>query len=200
MPNVGAQTGSRHNSAGVYVALLRGINVGGKNSISMTSLKATFEQLGFMDVRTYINSGNVLFRAAQTNPRILESRIDRMLATQFGLNGKTVVRSQPEMARLVRTMRAAWKPDPHWKYNVIFLRSRIDSKQVLAGIDLKPDIERVVYSPGTLLWSARIDSLGRTAMLKLAGQSIYRDMTVRSVNTTTKILEMMKQLEFEPQH
>jgi uncharacterized protein (DUF1697 family) len=163
--------------------------------VSMKSVKTSFERLGFNDVRTYINSGNVLFRTAQTNPRILESRIDRMLSREYGLKGKTVVRSQPEMARLVKAMRTTWKSDPNWRYNVIFLRSPVDSKSVLDGITVKPKIENVTYWPGTLLWSARIDSLGRTAMLKLVARPIYQEMTVRNVNTTTKILEMMQRME-----
>jgi uncharacterized protein (DUF1697 family) len=61
----------------VYVALLRGVNVGGGNTVSMTSLKQSFERLGLEDVRTYINSGNVFFRSAGTNARALSLREER---------------------------------------------------------------------------------------------------------------------------
>jgi uncharacterized protein (DUF1697 family) len=179
----------------VYVALLRGINVGGNNMLSMKSLAASFERAGFQDVTTYINSGNVLFRARARDPRRIERKIDRMLHAEYGLPIKTVVRSHAEMARLVKTISATWKPDARWRYNVIFLRHPIDSKDVLVGLDFKPDLERVVYCPGTLLWSARIDALTRSAMLKLAGKPLYREMTVRNVNTTTKILALMDQMQ-----
>src|SRR5919198_6276780 len=118
--------GSKRDSSGVYVALLRGVNVGGNNIVSMKALTASFERLGFHDVQTYINSGNVLFRAKDADPRELEDRIDRMLAREHGLKGKTVVRSTAEMARLVKTIDKEWKPDPAWKYNVIFLRHTLD--------------------------------------------------------------------------
>jgi uncharacterized protein (DUF1697 family) len=178
----------------VYVALLRGINVGGNNLVSMKALKESFEGLRFQDVATYINSGNILFRSAETDPRTLEGRIDRMLLREHGLPARTVVRSLAEMARLVKRISATWKPDPAWRYNVIFLRHSIDSARVLDGIALKPDLERVVYCPGTLLWSARVSGLTRTAMLKLVRQPIYKDMTIRNVNTTTKILQLMQGL------
>ena len=176
----------------MYVALLRGVNVGGNNLVSMKALKESFERLRFQDVASYINSGNILFRSAETNPRKLEDCIDRLLHREHGLPGRTVVRSLAEMARLVKTISATWKPDPAWRYNVIFLRHSIDSARVLAGIDLKPELERVVYCPGTLLWSARMNGLTRTAMLKLVRQPVYKDMTVRNVNTTTKILHLMQ--------
>ncbi len=178
----------------VYIALLRGINVGGNNMVSMKALKATFERLGFTDVATYINSGNILFRTAETDARKIEGRIDRMLATEHGLKGKTVVRSLPEMARLQKTIVQKWKPDPQERNNVIFLRHTLDAKRVLDGIEIKPEIERVLCCPGTLLWSARPDGLTRSAMLKLGSRPIYQDMTARNVNTTMKVYELMRRM------
>jgi uncharacterized protein (DUF1697 family) len=181
----------------VYVALLRGINVGGNNIVSMASLKDRFERLGFKDVSTYINSGNVFFRSPEADARRIETRIDRMLGREYGLSGKTVVRSQAEMAELMRTIAKTWKPDPEWRRNVIFLRHTIDSEDVLAGISPKHDIERVVYCPGTLLWAARREALTRSAMLKLSSKPTYREMTVRNVNTTRAIAERMQQMAEE---
>lgn len=189
---------SKRDSNGVYVALLRGINVGGNNIVSMKALKESFDRLGFEDVRTYINSGNVLFRATDADARKLEERIDRMLAHAHGLKGRTVVRSETEMARLVKTIEDEWKPDPDWKYNVIFLRHTLDPKAVLKDIALKPDVERVVCCPGTLLWSARASSMTRSAMLKLSSRPIYQEMTVRNVNTTKKILQLMERMKSTP--
>ena len=179
----------------MYVALLRGINVGGNNLVSMKALKESFEGLRVQAVATYINSGNILFRSAEADPRKIEDRIDRMLLREHGLPGRTVVRSLAEMARLVKRISATWKLDPEWRYNIIFLRHSIDSARVLDGIALKPDLERVVYCAGTLLWSARVSGLTRTAMLKLVRQPMYKDMTIRNVNTTTKILQLRQAMQ-----
>lgn len=181
----------------IYVALLRGINVGGNNMVSMKSLKQSFERLGFEDVSTYINSGNVLFRSPEKDARKLEARIDGMLTKEYKLQPRTVVRSHAEIARLMKTIAKTWKTDPNVRCNVIFLRKEIDSKRVLDGMALKPEIESVVYCPGTLLWSAQLSALTRSAMLKLASRPIYKEMTIRNPNTTSKIFERMEQMALQ---
>ena len=135
---------SSRTSATTYVALLRGVNVGGNNMLSMKSLKDSFQRLGFQDVSTYINSGNVLFRDVETDPRKLERKIERMLAREYGLENKVVVRSYREMADVVNVISKTWKVDPAWKYNVIFLRHTVDGERVVADANIKPDIEQVV--------------------------------------------------------
>jgi uncharacterized protein (DUF1697 family) len=82
-----------------YVALLRGINVGGKNPIPMPVLKATFEEHGFEDVRTYIQSGNVVFSAGAGSQAELTRRIERMLSAAFPYQASAVVRSRPRCGR-----------------------------------------------------------------------------------------------------
>jgi uncharacterized protein (DUF1697 family) len=176
------------------VALLRGVNVGGNNMINMASLKADFTKLGFRDVASYINSGNILFKAREADLRKLERKIEAMLSKKYQLACKVVVRSLPEMATLVQSLPETWNGDTRWRYNVIFLRHTIDSEEILTGLGLKPDIEQVVYRPGTLLWSAKVTDVTRTAMVKLSGQKIFQDMTVRNLNTTKKLYELMKRM------
>lgn len=179
-----------------YVALLRGVNVGGRNMVSMKELKASFEELGFKQVSTYINSGNILFQSGSSDPRKLETKIDQMLMRDYELKGGTVVRSLDELAKLVKTIEATWpRPDANWRYNVIFLRHTIDSKKVLEQLQPKPEIEQVTYCPGTLLWSARQIDAQRTTMAKLSGKPIFRDMTVRNLNTTRKLFELLNGME-----
>ncbi|MFN2494113.1 MAG: DUF1697 domain-containing protein [Pyrinomonadaceae bacterium] len=178
----------------VFVALLRAVNVGGKNMIRMSSLKASFERMGFADVTTYINSGNIIFKAKEGDARKLERKIEGMLSKEYKLVCKVVVRSFSEMASLVKNLPKNWDRDKQWKYNVIFLRHSIDSETVLEVLKPKRDIEEVVYCPGALLWSAGISELSRTSMLRLPSQKIYQDMTVRSPNTARKIYELMKKI------
>lgn len=181
-------------SAAVFVALLRGVNVGGNNIISMSSLKTSFEKMGFADVSTYINSGNILFKTRETDARKLETRIEAMLSRDYQLGCKVVVRSFCELANLVENLPKNWDSDKQWKYNVIFLRHAIDSEKVLESVGAKPEIEKVVYYPGTLLWSARTADIGQTTMNKLSSQKIFQDMTVRNTNTTRKLCELMKKM------
>ena len=181
-------------SASVFVALLRGVNVGGNNIISMKLLKTSFEQLGFSDVSTYINSGNILFKAKEPDARKLETKIEAMLSREYKLGCKVVVRSFPEMASLIENLPKDWNGDSEWKYNVIFLRHSIDSEKVLENLGPKPEIEKVVYYPGTLLWSARINDLKRTSMDRISSQKLFQDMTVRNTNTTRKLYELMNKM------
>lgn len=181
-------------SATVFVALLRGVNVAGNNIISMKSLKTSFEQMGFSDVSTYINSGNILFKTKERNARKLETKIEAMLSKEYRLSCKVVVRSFLEMASLIKNLPKNWNGDTEWKYNVIFLRHSIDSEKVLENLGPKREIEKVVYYPGTLLWSARINDLKRTSMDRLASQKLFQDMTVRNTNTTRKLYELMNKM------
>lgn len=177
-----------------FVALLRGINVGGNNMISMKSLKASFEELGFKQVATYINSGNILFKSAQSDARKLEVKIEKMLVAEYQLGCKVVIRSAEEMASLVRKLPKDWTGDKDWRYNVIFLRHTIDSKDIVKELNVKPEIEQVTYVPGTLLWSAHVKDLTRTAMAKMASHKLFQEMTVRNVNTSRKLHALMQQM------
>lgn len=181
-------------SLGVFVALLRGVNVGGNNMISMSSLKESFEAMGFTHVTTYINSGNIIFTTKETDARKLEKRIEQMLAKEYQLDSKVVVRSLAEMADLVESLPHTWGGDSLWRYNVMFLRHTIDSEEILAELPAKDDIEEICYRKGTILWSVQASEANRTNMHKLPSRKIFKDMTVRNLNTTRKLFELMSKV------
>src|SRR5689334_7157589 len=131
----------------VFVALLRGVNVGGNNIINMRELKERFEGIGFENVSTYINSGNVIFTTKESDARRLEEKIEKMLMKEFELEAKVVVRSLAEMAQLVESLPAGWGADSDWRYNVMFLRHTIDSEKILDELIAKGDHEQIVYRP-----------------------------------------------------
>jgi uncharacterized protein (DUF1697 family) len=188
-------TSAADRASNVYVALLRGINVGGNNMVSMKSLKENFERLGFQNVRTYINSGNIVFSTPGTDPLALEERIDRMLEQKYRIKGRTVVRTRRDVAAVVRALNKEDMSDPEWRCNVIFLRNTIDPRKALKRIDLEAEIERVVCCPGTWVWFASVRDLPRSAMMKLGRTPLYQEMTVRNVNTTRAILALMEAAE-----
>ena len=179
---------------GVFVALLRGVNVGGNNMISMKALKKSFESLGYPHVSTYINSGNIIFTSDKVDARKLEIEIEAMLVREYKLESKVVVRTLDEMAKLVKSLPPSWNSEGDWRYNVIFLRHTIDSKKILGELPAKSEIEEVVYKPGALLWSAQVSTLTRSTMVKLPSRKLYQEMTVRNLNTTKKLHELMKKV------
>lgn len=175
-----------------YAALLRGINVGGNNIIKMADLKKTFEEMGFGDVRTYIQSGNVLFTAKEEERDRLEKRIEEVLEKKYNYPSKVIIRTGKEIRTVVAQFPKSWSDGSDRKRNVIFLRSPIDSKEILKGLNPKEGIEEVIYRPGVLYWSALVSDLTRSSMIKLASRDIYQEMTVRNSNTTRKLSELMK--------
>ena len=179
----------------VYVALLRGVNVGGNNMISMSALKESFTALGFAQVTTYINSGNIVFKSKETDARKLEQKIEAMLAKEYDLGSRVVIRSLAEMERLVESLPPSWTGDNRWRYNVIFLRHTIDAEDILTDVPIKEGIEELFYRPGTLLWAAQVSEITRSNMVKLASRKMYQDMTVRNLNTTKKLCELMKKVD-----
>lgn len=83
-----------------YVALLRGINVGGHNKIKMEELREMFSTLGFENIKSYINSGNVIFDARKTKNEILVTKIEKAIQKSFSLSIKVVVRESAEIKDL----------------------------------------------------------------------------------------------------
>lgn len=178
----------------VFVALLRGVNVGGNNMISMKSLKESFEKLGFAYVTTYINSGNIVFKTKEADPRKLETKIEQMLEREYELTSKVVVRSLAEMEAVVESFPKNWNSKKDWRYNVVFLRHSIDSEKILKELEVRKDIEEVFYRPGTLLWSSLMSALKGTEGLKFSTRKMGQELTVRNTNTTRKLCDLMKKV------
>src|SRR5271169_2140546 len=85
----------------IYISMLRGINVGGHKLIKMDKLRESFEALGFKQVKTYIQSGNVVFSAGKLSPLKLSKRIEERILTDFGFSVSVISRSSDEMARTI---------------------------------------------------------------------------------------------------
>jgi uncharacterized protein (DUF1697 family) len=186
---------SSKSGLSVFVALLRGVNVGGNNMIKMSELKKSFEALGFAQVATYINSGNVIFKTKESDARKLETKIEKMLLKEYQLDSKVVVRTLPEMVKLVKSLPARWNSDSDWRYNVMFLRHTVDSHKILADLPVKSDIEELDYRPGALLWSIKASDANRSNLAKFGSHKLYREVTVRNLNTTRKLYDLMSKLE-----
>ena len=178
----------------MFVALLRGVNVGGNNMIKMSSLKQSFERMGFVQVATYINSGNIIFKTKEMDARKLEVKIEKMLLQEYQLDSKVVIRTLAEMAKLVQSLPESWSNESEWRNNVMFLRHTIDSKRILDDLPVKSDIEEIVYRPGALLWSVKASDASRTNMARFGSHKLYREVTVRNLNTTRKLHDLMTKL------
>ncbi|WLV25452.1 DUF1697 domain-containing protein [Aciduricibacillus chroicocephali] len=176
----------------IFVALLRGINVGGKNKINMKLLKQTFENAGLDNVVTYINTGNIIFSCKGKSKTELANLLEEMIHNDFQLHIKTIVLSLGDFKEIVSAIPASWKNDMNMKSDVLFLWDEIDNESVLEKLVIKPAIDSVKYVPGAILWSADKENITKSGKSKIIGSDIYKNITVRNVNTVRKIYELMQ--------
>ena len=174
-----------------FVALLRGINVGGKNKVEMARLRALFETLGCRQVRTYINSGNVIFDDGRDR-ETLRTLIEDAIATDFGFAVPTVLRDADSLIAVADAIPASWRDDATMRCYVMFLWEQVDAPAVLDQLVIKPEIDDVSYVPGAILWRVDRDQLTRSGMMKLQRTSLYQQMTVRNCNTLRKLADMVR--------
>jgi uncharacterized protein (DUF1697 family) len=176
----------------VYVALLRGINVGGKNKIEMKQLKAAFEDAGMTSVRTYINSGNVIFSSNSRSRARLTEVVEDAIARTFGFRIGVLVRDLKSMRAVVKALPQTWANDATMKCDVMFLWDDVARASVVKEIPIKPEIEELKYVAGALIWRVDRKSVTRSGQMKLVRTPLYKRMTIRNCNTTRKLLELME--------
>jgi uncharacterized protein (DUF1697 family) len=170
--------------ARTFAALLRGVNVGGRGKLSMPELVRAFESLGHEDVRSYIQSGNVVFRSSLSNATRVSSALEREIAASFGLETKVLLRTHPELEAI-----AASSPFDE-AVHVVFLERKPKAAAVAA---LDPD-----RSPGD-----RFEVAGREIYLSLASGAGRTKLTLdwleqrlgvagtqRNWNTLLKLVEL----------
>jgi len=175
----------------VYTALLRGINVGGNNKVDMKILKKSFEQAGMKNVVTYINSGNIVFTAIDHSKKDIAHILEEAILDTFGLHIKVLVLSLEDMKKVMSSLPESWTNDDKMRSDVLFLWEDINDESIIDKLTFKPEIETVMYTPGAILWSIDKINVTKGSMTKLVGTKLYRQMTVRNVNTTRKIYELM---------
>jgi len=178
--------------AGSHVALLRGINVGGKNKLPMKDLAAMFTEAGCDDVRTYIQSGNVLFRARPALARRVPELVTRAIADRAGLRVPVVTRTAAELAKVVSANPLLRAGADHAKLHVAFLAKQPAAGRV-AGLDpdRSPPDEFVVRGREIYLHCP-----GGVARTKLTNDyfdsRLATTSTVRNWNTVLKLLELSR--------
>lgn len=178
-----------------YVALLRGINVGGKNLIKMPALKACFEANGFEDVATFIQSGNVLFGSPETRASELANTIEEVLGQEFGYAATVVVRNRTQMRVVVHRAPKGFGAEPaKYRYDVIFLKEPLTAKAAITSVPTKPGVDEAHAGTGVLYFSRLISKATQSRLSRIVSSPIYPSVTIRNWNTTTKLLEMMEEV------
>lgn len=178
-----------------FLALLRGINVGGKNIISKEELRQLFMDLGFENVRTYIQSGNILFRSGRKSPKELAKSIEKELSARFSYAARAVVLSYEQYKSAVESAPESWGKDNQYHHNALFLLGDITLKKLSAELPpQKPEMEAVTLGEKVIFWSASKENLTKTSYMKLAKLPIYQQVTIRNHNTVFKLLKLFDEI------
>jgi uncharacterized protein (DUF1697 family) len=175
-----------------YVALLRGINVGGNNVIRMAELRATFEGLGFERVGTYVQSGNVIFDAADATCDALAARIEAGLTERFGYEARIVLRSYAQLRNVVAAAPAGFGTQPDlYRYDVVFLRDPLTAPDALRDIPTRNGVDQAFAGDRVCYFSRLISRASQSYLSRVVGLPGYRSMTIRNWNTTVKLLALL---------
>lgn len=177
-----------------YLALLRGINVGGNNLIKMVALKACFESLGFKDVVTFIQSGNVVFSSSERGTEALCVKIETALSKTFGYVASVVLLTHSELERIVRSAPKGFGTKPAaYRYDVLFLKKSLTAKDALNTVPLKEGVDEVSAGTGVLYFSRLLSKAAQSRMSRIVSLPMYKQITIRNWSTTQKVLALMEE-------
>ena len=174
------------------VALLRGINVGGKNKVQMGELRSLFEDLGYDNVRSYLQSGNVVFDSGSSSKR-LSAEIEDAVSKIFGIKLSVLIRTQRELKDIVEGNPFSTKGDHPTSLHVMFLADR-SSSQAVKGLDLdrSPPDEFKVRGREIYLWYPK--GSGRSKLtIDYFERALGTRATARNWNTVVRLLKLMEE-------
>jgi uncharacterized protein (DUF1697 family) len=171
------------------VVLLRGVNLGPRNRIAMPALRDALTRAGWRDVRTYVQSGNVVL-SSDAAPEDLARECERILAEGFGLDVKAVARTRDELAEVVRRNPLGDVAVDPKRYQVSFLSAELGAEHVRALAAFAAEHERVV-AVGRELYAWHPEGVARSKLwARLAGRDLPVTATARNWTTVCKLLEM----------
>jgi uncharacterized protein (DUF1697 family) len=171
------------------VVLLRGINIGPRNRIAMPALRSALERAGFGEVRTYVQSGNVVL-TSRAGPAKVAAECERVIAESFGLEIAVVVRTRAELADVIRRDPLGKLAKNPKRYQVTFLASKLDAATVAKLEAARAGDERLVVA-GRELYAWHPEGVGRSKLATLlAGRGLGTTATARNWTTVTSLLAL----------
>ncbi|MCE2439784.1 MAG: DUF1697 domain-containing protein [Candidatus Latescibacteria bacterium] len=178
-----------------FLALLRGVNVGGKNIVPKDALRECFEDLEFTSVRTYIQSGNILFRSVRTDVTVLTDEIERALSERFSYHARAVVLSRSAFRLAVDAAPEKWGEDDAYMHHALFTLAETTPKHVLSRFRApKPEFETVTAGPGVIYWSISRSRPTRSTWVRLPASQEYQKLTARNHNTVFRLKQLFEEI------
>ena len=165
-----------------YIALLRGINVGGNRKVEMKKLKKLFESSGYTNVVTYLNSGNVIFESDREQST-LQKEIPEKLKKEFGFEIQTLIKNEKEVKKIANAIPKEWKNNSEQKTDVAYLFPEVDSEKTSDKLPLKKEFIDIRYVKGAIIWNVKRKDYNKSHLNKIINLKEYQLMTIRNVNT-----------------
>lgn len=174
------------------MALIRGINVGGKNIVPMAALREALADAGVEQVRTYIQSGNAVLTAPGLSPEDVNALVERVLRDSFGVTTVVVTVTADALRAVTDQSPAGFgEDDDTFKHDVVFLRPGVEVEPLLAKVRLREGVDRAWPGPGVLYFRRVSSLLTRSYMREIVAMPEYQDMTIRNWRTTTALAGML---------
>ena len=172
-----------------YIALLRGINVGGNNKVSMKELKDALSESGLSDVRTYINSGNVLFTAPDQAIDRLTKKVEKTIEDRFGFPVSCIVLTSDQYKQNVEGAPKNWgKPDKNLRSDALFVMKSKTPQEIADAVGkVNNDFEWLDIGESVVFWTIDRRKYGQARMPKIIGSEAYRALSMLSSTTTRKL-------------
>lgn len=177
-----------------YVALLRGVNVGGNHRVPKADFQAVLEGLGFRDVLIYINSGNAVFTSDE---EVHASVVQGALEARFNFAIPTLVLPGEKIKAIATAIPPEWTNDPPkpdksgQKSDVLYLFSEINAPGILEQLGHNPEIETMLYIDGAVLANITRKNQSKGSLQKLIGTKLYAKVTIRNIATAKKLAELV---------
>lgn len=175
-----------------YIVLLRGVNISGKNKVSMSELKSEVESIGYKDVSTYLNSGNLILNTDKDRSVII-SEIKSLLSSKFNIDTQVVIVSLSELESILSKSPSWWGTSDKNVYdNIIFLTEGTTTKEVIDVIgEPTENIDKILPLDNAIFWSFDLKNYRKSSWwIKTASTSIKDKITIRTGNTMKKVFEL----------
>ena len=176
-----------------YIALLRGINISGKNKISMPELKKLLEENNYQNVSTYLNSGNIIFECNINNKQTIMNNIHTLIKTKFILDIPVYITTDKELEDILYNSPKWWGSSNKEIYdNLIFIIPPTKYEEVYNTIGSpKEGLEQIEEYNNCIFWSFDLNNYRKSNWwVKTASTDIKDKITIRTANTMRKILEI----------
>ena len=173
----------------VHIVLLRGINIGPRNRIAMPALREALEAAGFEEVRTYVQSGNVVLEST-AKPDAVQRKVEGLIENEFGLEIAVVVRTKAQLAAVVKKNPLAKVAKSPKRYQVTFLSTKLPARSVRELEEAAAEDEQFVVA-GREVYAWHPDGAARSKLwAKLAGKGLGVTATSRNWTTVEALLEL----------